>query len=97
MFLIPLIGIIIFFFYKNVYEEFEPILFENNSYRKVEANSLFYKNLQIVLDYNKVNYKINEQGKVLIERSLIKDKELLFNYTKKALDTQWINLHANYK
>lgn len=91
--LVPLIGLVIFFFYKSIYVEFEPIIFENNSYRKVKVNDMFYKNLEIVLDYNEVNYKINTQGKVLIKRSLIKDKELLFNYTKKAFDTGWVNSH----
>ena len=95
--LIPLIGIITFFYYKNIYAEFEPTLFEGNSYKMIEVNSSFYKNLEIVLDYNNVSYKIDEQGRVLVKRNLNVDKELLFNYTKKALDTAWLNSHKSFK
>lgn len=95
--LIPLIGIIAFLFYKNIYLEFEPTIFEGNSYKKIEVNSLFYKNLKIVLDYNNINNKIDEEGKVLVKRNLSVDKESLFNYTKKALDTAWLNSHKSFK
>ena len=91
--LIPLIGIIIFFFYKNKYAEFEPTLFQGNSYKKIEVDSMFYKNLEKVLEYNNVNYKVDQQGKVLVKRNLSVDEELLFDYTKKALDTAWLNSH----
>lgn len=86
-----------FLFYKNNYTEFEPILFENNSYRKIDVDSMFNINLVLVLDYNNVVYKINEKGKVLVSRSLFEDKELVFNYTKKSLDTSWIRIHAKLK
>jgi len=89
--LVLLIGIVSFLIYKNTYIEFEPTLFESNSYKKIEVNSMFYKNLKIVLDYNNVNFKLDEQGKVLVKRNLSTDKESLFNYTKKALDTTWLN------
>ena len=91
--LIPLIGIIIFFFCKNIYAEFEPTIFDGNSYKTIEVNNVFYQNLEIVLDYNNVNYKIDKRGKVLVNQSLSEDKELLFNYTKKALDSLWLKSH----
>jgi len=89
--LVLLIGIVSFFIYKNTYTEFEPTLYEDNSYRKIEVNSMFYKNLKTVLDYNNVKFKLDDQGKVLVKRNLSADKESLFNYTKKALDTEWLN------
>ena len=95
--LVPLIGIIAFFYYRSNYVEFVPTIFEGNSYKKIDANSSFYKNLEIVLDYNNVSYKIDEQGKVLVKRNLNVDKELLLNYTKKALDTAWLNSHNKVK
>jgi hypothetical protein len=79
----------------NSYVEFEPTVFENNSYKKIEVNNMVYKNLEIVLDYYNVDYKINEQGKFLIKRSLVKDKDLLFNYTTKTFDQLWLNSHTN--
>jgi hypothetical protein len=92
---IPLAVIIFYFIYMNSYVEFQPTVFENSSYKKIEVNNMFDKNLEMVLDYYNVNYKINEQGKVLIKRSLIRDKALLFNYTKKTFDQLWLNSHTN--
>lgn len=93
LFIVPLIGIVAFLFYRNTYTEFEPTVFEGNSYKKINANGVFYKNLEMVLDYNNVKYKIDDKGKILIKRSLSADKELLLNYTKKAFDTAWLNAH----
>ena len=88
-------GIGVILFYRNTYTEFEPTIFEGNSYKKINVNGVFYKNLEMVLDYNNVMYKIDGKGKILIKRSLSVDKELLLNYTKKALDTAWLNTHKN--
>src|SRR5690349_9263729 len=87
--LIPLIGIAALLFYRNTFIEFEPIIFDDNSYKEINVDGLFYKNLEKVLDYNNIRYKINGEGKVLIKRYLSADKDLLLNYTKKALDTVW--------
>jgi hypothetical protein len=95
--IVPVVGLIIFLLYKNMFVEFEPIIFEDSSYKKVEVNNKFYRNLEIVLDYNKVDYKTNKQGRVLIKRSLTFDKELIFNYTKKSFDTAWINSNSIFK
>ncbi len=94
--IIPLVGIIIFIKYKNTYVEFEPTIFRDDSYKRIEVDSLFYKNLKIVFGYNNVLYKIDEQGKFLVKRNLNADKELVFNYTKKALDTTWLNSQKKY-
>ena len=94
--LILLFGIIVFLYYKNTYTEFEPILFREDSYERIEVDSLFYKNLKIVFNYSNVEYKIDEQGKALVKRKLNDDKELVFNYTEKALDTTWVNSHKSH-
>jgi hypothetical protein len=91
--LILLFGIIIFIYYKNTYTEFEPILFRDDAYKRVAVDRSFYKNLKIVFDYDNVQYKVNKQGKTLVKRKLNDDKELVFNYTEKALDTIWLNSH----
>ena len=95
--LVLLIGIISFFIYKNTYTEFEPTVLEGNSFRKIEVNSVFFRNLKIVLDYYNVKFKLDEQGKVLVKRNLSVDKESLFNYTKKALDAKWLNSKKELK
>src|SRR5688500_16416699 len=94
--LIPLVGLIIMISYTNIYTEFEPTFFSDDSYKKIEVDSSFYKNLKIVFDYNNVPYKIDEQGKLLVKRKLNNNKELVFNYTQKALDTEWLNSHKAY-
>jgi hypothetical protein len=83
-----------------MYEEFQPTLFENNSYihyKIMPEDQVFYKNLEIVLNYNNVDYKIDDKGRILVKRNLNSDKDLLLNYTKKALDTIWLNSHREPK
>lgn len=95
--IVPLISIATFLFYRNSYTEFEPTIFESNSYKKIKVDRLFYINLKTVLEYNYVKYKTDEKGNVFIQRSLSADKELLLNYTKKAFDTAWLNSHKKAK
>jgi len=92
-------GIWLLFFYVlriNNYIEFQPTIFENNSYNNYElphGNQSFNENLKIVLDYNRIEYRMDNQGRVLVKRSIGEDKELLLNFTKKALDTLWLDAH----
>lgn len=81
----------------NTYTQFRPILFKDDSFKfiEVENDSLFYTNLKKVLDYNNVKYKAIENGDVLVKRKVFHDKELLHNYTKKAMDTTWVKSHSN--
>ena len=98
--LLPLFGIVALLFYNSGYTEFEPALFVDNAYKhriNVTSTQMFFNNLKIVLDYDNVPYKIDDQGKVLVKRKLSRDEELLFNYTKKALDTLWINSHTKVR
>jgi len=90
---IPLIGIFAFLYYQNTYTEFQPVLLSGESYKNIHGDSIFYQKLKIVFDYNNVQYKIDKEGKPLIKRSLNNDAELIFNYTQKALDTQWLSSH----
>ncbi|MDI3318386.1 hypothetical protein [Pinibacter soli] len=91
--LIAIIGTAFFVFNKNSYVEFRPTLFEGNTYHKFEVNDTFYRKLKLVLDYYKVKNKVSEDGKVMITRNVAADKDLLYNYTKKALDSSWLNSH----
>lgn len=93
--LVLLIGV--YFIYMNTYTVFRPIVFEDDSYKIIEVDndSLFYMNLKKVLDYNNVEHKDKENGEVLIKRKVFHDKELLLNYTRKAMDTAWIQSHGD--
>jgi uncharacterized protein YxeA len=82
-----------FIYYNNTYSEFQPLAFENDVYKKIEVDATFYQNLKIVLDYHQEHYKINSSGKLKIKRKIHTDKELVFNYTTKALDTIWVKNH----
>lgn len=81
-----------FLWYTNSYTEFEPIVFQNekDTYEKIEADSIFYKHLEFVLSLYHEPYKIDKSGRILIKWKLKSNKELIFNYTEKALDTAWL-------
>ena len=86
---ILLIMFFLFFFINHcTYVPFEPTGFDGENYTKLKFDKKEYERLEIVLDYYHVNFKKN-QGVILVNRSLIKDKELLWNYTNKATDENW--------
>jgi hypothetical protein len=91
----PLLGTIIYFYYLNTYVEFEPILFQpgKDVYENVQADAQFYKHLETVLSNYHEPYKTDHAGKILIKRKLKWDKELVFNYTSKALDADSLQSH----
>lgn len=93
--LVLLIGV--YFAYINSYTQFRPVIFVVDSYKfiEVESDSLFYMNLKKVLNYSNVQYKTIENGEVLVKRKVFHDKELLLNYTRKAMDTAWIKSHGD--
>lgn len=86
-----------YFVYMNTYTQFRPVVFEHDSYEFIEIDndSLFYMNLKKVLDYNNVQYKAIENGDILVKRKVFHYKELLLNYTRKAMDTAWIKSHGD--
>src|SRR4051812_20594690 len=82
-------------YYRNTYVRFEPIMFnlKRESYERVHADSALFRNLEKVLNYYNVAYKVNGRGETLIKRKLDDDKEMRWNYTEKALDTVWLKSH----
>ena len=87
--------VIVFYCYNNSYSEFEPIVFKNGVYTKIEVDANFYKNLKTVLDYSDVSYKVNRVGNLRVKRKVKTNKELIWNYTTKALDTGWVKSHIS--
>jgi hypothetical protein len=83
--------------YLNSYREFKPVTYRDDSFQyfEVENQNLFNSNLEIVLEYNGIDYRIDKYGAILIQRKVFKDKELLSNFTKKAMDSVWMNSHIN--
>ncbi len=50
-------------------------------------------NMQVVLQYYNEKYILNENGELLITKGLQKDTELIWNYTTKANDPEWLEEH----
>ncbi|MDR2149001.1 MAG: hypothetical protein LBE91_21380 [Tannerella sp.] len=84
--------LIMFFFVFSInhfsYVPFEPTGFDGEKYIKLKFDNKEYEKLAIVLDCYHVNFK-KKQGVILVHRDLIKDKELLLNYTNKVTDENW--------
>lgn len=74
--------------------EFKPVYAtsENEYYTEDKYPNLFFENIQQVLKYYDVEFKI-EKGKVYVSPKVYQEKELMFNYTKKALDEDWLKSH----
>ena len=90
-----MLGIAVYIFSGSMYSKFEPTVFENSSFRRPEVTKIesFNENLRVVLEYNNVKYKIDKDGDIMIKQKLLRDKELISNFTKKAMDTVWIRSH----
>lgn len=87
-------GIIILacLFERNSYCEYQPLIFDGNHYKtQISHHNVEFNNrLKKVLKYYHEDFKISGNGQILIKKSLFSDKELLNNYTKKALDKDWL-------
>lgn len=80
------------------YDEFKPVYVKNGGY-VIENKSLdteFVKNIQIVFKFYSVQYKFSETGKLLVPPKLWQNKDLMWNYTTKANDPQWIQTHLDH-
>jgi len=77
--------------YRTSYVKFQPLLFDNG-YKAVEMSKYSYQQLEAVLKFYHVKYKI-ENGEMYVRRSLALDEEMVSNYTAKALDEKWISEH----
>lgn len=53
----------------------------------------FRNNIEFVLRFYKVRYRLSEEGRVLIPREVWQDRDTIWNYTTKASDPQWLETH----
>ena len=53
----------------------------------------FYKNLKKVFNFYSIKYSQSKDGSLIITLKLHLDKELCWNFTTKAKDSQWISTH----
>ena len=67
----------------------DELVFEENHNKE-----LFREQIVKVLDYYFESYRIDEGDRVMVGRSLIIKKELLWNYTSKARDKDWLKIRG---
>ncbi len=90
--LLLLILISSYLYWNYKYVQFYPVKFNTQDYLISEENpsTQFYNNLEKVLNHYGEDFK-NEEGVIYIKNKMLRDKELLHNYTKKANDSIWLS------
>ena len=75
------------------YIEFKPIYRQNEKFFESEArlSDDFLKNIRFVFDFYDVPYRLGKDNTLLIPESYQNDSELIWNYTTKAHDDEWVN------
>jgi hypothetical protein len=51
------------------------------------------KNIKVVLKFYEVPFRVDDDGNVWIPREVAEDEQLLWTYTVKASDPNWISEH----
>jgi hypothetical protein len=76
------------------YIEFKPVLLINDEFVIDESklSDTSKQNILHVLKYYNVNYSLNNSH-IMIEKSLWNDKDLMWNYTNKSNDKEWLISH----
>ncbi|WP_298516440.1 hypothetical protein [uncultured Kordia sp.] len=81
----------------NEYVEYKPHYLSNNNehkyYGKPELDSAEFHNTIQVLVYYEETFKTKNSNVILITKQLSNDWELLWNYTTKAQDEDWLKTH----
>ena len=78
--------------------EFKPVVRENDRLIYTDISHFpqsFPERMSEVLRYYRESYQLDAEGKILIKTDLLNNKELLWNYTNKAVDEEWLNSHVN--
>ena len=80
--------------YGNMYVPFTPKLFDGakDVYKVVAVDNHFYLNLDKVLKFYQIQHQFRD-NKIYIKRFKAMNNDLLWNYTEKALDRNWIKDH----
>jgi hypothetical protein len=71
---------------------FKPVSAINNKFvvESVSGSPDFNYRLQKVLSFYHEDFKLDKEGNILILDSKWKDQDLMWNYTNKANDPQWM-------
>lgn len=83
---------------QDQYVEYRPHYLSKNSAHKSfgepTLDSAEYKNTIQVLEYYGEDFKTKDENVILISKALSKDWELVWNYTTKANDEDWLATHS---
>ena len=81
----------------NKYVEYKPHYLSSNNehkyYGNPELDSVEYKNTIQVFEYYGETFKTKNGNVILISEQLSKNWELIWNYTTKAGDEDWLKTH----
>lgn len=81
----------------NKFVEYKPHYFNPTSdqkyYGDAELDSTEFVNTQHVLTYYGEAFKTENDNVILITKELANDWDLLWNYTTKANDSEWLETH----
>lgn len=81
----------------NNYVEYKPHYLSGNNEHKYfgepELDSIEFKNTIQVLEFYGNEYKTKNGNVILITKELNQDWTLLWNYTTKANDNEWLQTH----
>lgn len=84
---------------ENKYVEYKPHYLSGNNERKyygeAELDSIEFKNTIQVLEFYGNEYKRKKGNVILITKELNQNWTLLWNYTTKANDMEWLNTHKS--
>jgi hypothetical protein len=83
-----------FYYFNYTYVVFEPITMNATSEKQVEVPSdkAFHKRLAFILEKEGQDYLLDDSGSVLIQRQIARDKDWIYTFTGKAMDSAWIKV-----
>lgn len=83
---------ITFIYINSRYVQFFEIYFLNDTYiiSQNKPSGKFYSNLKSVLRYYKEDF-LEKDSVIYVKSKLFADRELMYNYTKKAKDSVWLS------
>lgn len=80
----------------NSYVKFKPILFNGENFQidNEHISNDYNQRIIKVFKYYKVNFRVDGDSTIWINKKVMKNKELIWNYTTKANDLEWLRNHS---
>lgn len=85
----------IYYLYMNSYIPFQPVIVDNGDFAEDHNFNVDEENLKMVLNFYSITWK-EKDGRIFIKRNETLNKELMYNYTIKANDVEYIKQVKNY-